>query len=257
MKKTIIAGNWKMNKNLAEAKDFFAQINGKIKNSPLTSSQCILCTPSLYLVEAADYKIAPHLLFGGEDISAHDNGAYTGELSAEMLASADCDYCIVGHSERREYHSETNELLNQKLFRLQEKNITPIYCIGESLEQRESGDTEEVLQTQLEESLKDFNATKGLVIAYEPIWAIGTGKAATAEMAQEVHAFIRNWLSARYSDVIAQQIPILYGGSMKPENIAELIGQTDIDGGLIGGAALKIDSYWKMVEIAEEKGKKC
>ncbi len=255
MKKTIIAGNWKMNKNLAEARDFFAQINDKIKNSPLAKSQCILCTPSLYLVEAANYKIAPHLHFGGEDVSAHENGAYTGELSADMLASTNTDYCIVGHSERREYHGETNELLNQKLFRLQEKNITPIYCIGESLEQRESNETEKVLQTQLEEGLKDFDATKGLVIAYEPIWAIGTGKAATAEMAQEVHAFIRGWLSQRYSDATAEQIAILYGGSMKPENITELIGQADIDGGLIGGASLKIDSYWKMVEIAEAKGK--
>jgi len=251
MKKKIIAGNWKMNKDFFAARDFFNSINEKIGNKPPTKSTCILCVPSPYLLRASKSRIKPNLLFGAQDVSSHPQGAYTGEISADMLTSCEVDCCIVGHSERREYHHESNQLLNQKLFRLQENKILPIYCIGESLAQRESGDTQKVLQTQLAEGLKDFVPTQGLIVAYEPIWAIGTGKAATAEMAQEVHGFIRQWLSKNYSPAIAAEIPILYGGSMKPANIKELISQPDIDGGLIGGAALETTSYWEMVQIAE------
>ncbi len=251
MKKTIIAGNWKMNKDFFAARDFFNAINEKVASQPLSKSTCILCVPSPYLLRASKSRIKPDLLFGSQDLSAHNQGAFTGEISADMLASCEVDCCIVGHSERREYHHESNQLLNQKLFRLQENNILPIYCIGESLAQRESGNTEKVLQTQLEEGLKDFQPSQGLIIAYEPIWAIGTGKAATAETAQEVHRFIRQWLSKNYSPAIAEQTPILYGGSVKPANIKELIAQPDIDGGLIGGAALDVSSYWEMVQIAE------
>ncbi len=253
MKKSIIAGNWKMNKTLPQAEDFFNQINRKIKNAPLRQSSCILCVPSPYLPSASQHKLKSNLLIGGQDVSAHTDGAYTGETSAQMLQSCSVDYCIVGHSERREYHHESNALLNKKLFQLQECDITPIYCIGENLEQREKGLMEKVLLTQLAEGLKGFDISRGTIIAYEPIWAIGTGKAATAQMAQDVHQLIRRWISENYSPAIAEQTHILYGGSMKPANIAELIAQPDIDGGLIGGAALEVESYWEMVKIAEEK----
>ncbi len=257
MRKSIIAGNWKMNKTLSQAEFFFNQIKKKIETTPLKQTSCILCVPAPYLSQTNRYKLKSHLLFGGQDVSSHASGAYTGETSAQMLASCSVNYCIVGHSERREYHRESNALLNQKLFQLQANDITPIYCIGETLEQRESGNTQEVLQAQLTEGLKEFQPAQGLIIAYEPIWAIGTGKAATAQMAQEVHQFIRSWISDNYDPEVAQQTHILYGGSMKPANIAQLINQPDIDGGLIGGAALEVDSYWEMVKIAEDIQKKC
>ncbi len=252
MKKKIIAGNWKMNKDFFAARDFFNQINEKIAQKSLTKSTCILCVPTPYLLRASKSRIKPDLLFGAQDVSAHTQGAFTGEIAADMLASCEVDCCIVGHSERRKYHNESNQILNEKLFRLQENNITPIYCIGESLQERENGDTQKVLQTQLEEGLRGIDLAKEFIIAYEPIWAIGTGKAATAETAQEAHGFIRQWLSQKYSPTIAAKTPLLYGGSMKPANIKELICQKDIDGGLIGGAALELDSYWEMVKIAEE-----
>lgn len=191
---------------------------------------------------------------GAQDVSSHKNGAYTGEVSAAQLRSLGIRYCIIGHSERRQYHAETDALIREKLLRLQENEIIPILCIGETLAQREQGSTKQVILSQLEGCFDEIEMPAGAeaVIAYEPVWAIGTGKTATASQAQEVHALIRDWLTSRFGSQTAQNIHILYGGSVKPDNIRELLAQKDIDGGLIGGAALQLDSYLAMLASALE-----
>ena len=209
----------------------------------------IVCPPFPYLELVGDASEDVEFFVGAQNVSKFDNGAFTGEVSAKMLQSMNIDYCIVGHSERRKYFNETNQDVAEKVNKLLEADINPIVCVGESLEQREAGTHFELIRSQVSEGLfhLDCEQIKRTVIAYEPVWAIGTGKTATKEQAQEVHAFIRAMLAEKYSDDVAQEVSILYGGSCNAKNARELFAQTDVDGGLIGGASLKAADF---IEIA-------
>ena len=258
MRDTIIAGNWKMNKDAFETADFCQKLKSEISE---------LETPKLRVVIAPSFALlstAKEALEGGkievsaQDVSASDQGAFTGEVSASMLASIKVAYAIVGHSERRQYHHESNDLIRAKVQRLLEAEIIPILCIGETLEEREADETKAVLEAQIKGCLSDIELKSGkqLLIAYEPVWAIGTGKTATSAQAQDAHLHIRYWLKLLFGSDIAQSISILYGGSMKPENCEELISQPDIDGGLIGGASLKVGDFASMIKMAAKLQKK-
>ena len=246
MRKRIVAGNWKMNMNSRDARTLFKSLNNK---NLLSSVEVIVAPPSIYLSDFASSK-NKNIYLAAQNCSENENGAYTGEISASMLHSIGVEYCLVGHSERREYQYESDLLLKQKVNVLLENKVIPIFCCGENLEERESGDYNKVIQTQIENSLFHLTASeiKGVVIAYEPIWAIGTGKTASSGQAQEIHAFIRGLLVEKYSLGIAEEIPILYGGSCKASNAKELFSKSDVDGGLIGGAALDLDSFLSIIE---------
>ncbi len=251
MIKKVIAGNWKMNKLFSEADDFFDTIMefvGDFDN--LNNTEIIICPPSLYLELATDYSIDFPVHIGAQNASEHDFGPYTGEISPQMLAAMGVDFSIIGHSERRKYYHETDEVINKKLKNVLNAEITPIFCIGETLEQRENNQTKNVILSQLEKGLKDIEIYKNLYVAYEPVWAIGTGKNATPEQAEEVHSIIRNWLENKYSREIADSIPILYGGSVKPENLISLLSKQNINGALIGGASLDVEKFMKMIKDA-------
>lgn len=252
MRKIIIAGNWKMNKIFPEAEDFFMDIAEYIENKKLGNVEVVICPPSVYLEMAGDITADHQLFIGAQNVSGFESGAYTGELSALMFNSMELDYCIIGHSERRKYFAETDKNINEKLKILQENEIIPIVCIGETLNERESGITEKIVLNQLENAFRNVQINDNVIIAYEPVWAIGTGVTATPQQAQEIHYLIRNWFVDKYSKEVAENIPILYGGSMKPENIKELLSQQDIDGGLIGGASLDISKFSEMIDIAVE-----
>ena len=252
MRKTIIAGNWKMNMLFPEVEDFLFELSDNIEEKELDSVEVVICPPALYLELSSDIANDSKFHIGAQNVNENENGAYTGEISAVMLRSMDLKYCIIGHSERREFYSETDKIINAKLKKLHENEIITIFCIGETLEQREQGITNNVIIAQLEGGLKDVKIEGNVVIAYEPIWAIGTGKTATSHQAQEIHALIRKWLEENYSKDISEQTSILYGGSMKPENVKELLNQPDIDGGLIGGAALDVSKFSSMIATAVE-----
>ena len=250
MRKKIIAGNWKMNKTFSEAEDFFTEITDFLDTVTLNNVDVIVCPPSLYLELATDFAQESDLAIGAQNCSDKESGAYTGEISAPMLDSMDLGYCIVGHSERRQYYGETDQSVNAKINSLLSYGITPIVCIGESLQQREDGDTENIILNQLSDAFSNIDFDKEILIAYEPIWAIGTGKTATPQQAQDIHKLIRNWLNDNYNTDVAESTHILYGGSMKPENVEELLNQIDIDGGLIGGASLDSTKLSSMIEAA-------
>ena len=252
MRKIIIAGNWKMNKTFSEAEDFFVELTDFLNEEELGKVEVVVCSPSPYLEMASDFACENQVFIGAQNVNENDFGAFTGEISASMLNSMEIDYCIIGHSERRKYYHETDDLINLKLKKLQEFEIVPILCIGETLEEREKGITEQVIISQLKGALKEIKINNDLVIAYEPVWAIGTGRTATPQQAQEVHSSIRKWISEKFSSEISDNISILYGGSMKPENIRELLHQPDIDGGLIGGASLDIEKFKAMINTAVE-----
>ena len=252
MRRTVIAGNWKMNKNFSEAEDFFMNITESIKGKDLNNVEAIVCPPSVFLELATDFSVEFPISIGGQDVSANIKGAYTGEVSADMLNSIQVEYCIIGHSERRKYHQESDELINAKLQVLHKNEIIPIFCIGETLQQREEGIAKDIIVSQLQGGLKKISFSQEVIIAYEPVWAIGTGKTATPEQAQEIHKVIRDWLADYYSKEIAEDTIILYGGSMNPVNERELLRQPDIDGGLIGGASLVDEKFDEMIEIAIE-----
>lgn len=254
MRKIIVAGNWKMNHSYDQATGFVKELLPLLKVREANRVEMMIAPAFLFVEKLKDLANASELMIGAQDVSSQEKGAYTGEVSAEMLASIKSDFAIIGHSERREYHKESNELIKEKMIKLFEYKIRPIVCIGETLEQREEGITKDVILSQLKGCFTEIELAKHLevVIAYEPVWAIGTGKTATPEMAEEVHSMIRAWISSEYGTETAEAIHILYGGSMKPENIESLVSQPNIDGGLIGGAALKVDSYLKMVEIASK-----
>ncbi len=257
MKKLYIAGNWKMNKNEQETAEYFTQLL-LVQDQVQDSIEQIICPPFLYLHSSKKLTQISKIIIGAQNVSDRENGAFTGEISAQMLKDMGITHCIIGHSERRQYFHESNELIGKKYIILKKYGIIPIICIGETLEQRESGHTNNVLREQLEGIFRDkvIQEDEQLLIAYEPVWAIGTGKTATPDMAQEVHSLIRNWLIINYNHSTAERIPLLYGGSVKPDNIQELMNQDDIDGALIGGASLEITSYIKMIELAGEI-KKC
>ncbi len=238
MRKTIIAGNWKMNGTVEETEKLISELKKAVFDAD--KATMVVCPPFTALQTAARLLKDTKIGLGAQNMSHKEKGAYTGEISADMLLTVGATYCILGHSERRQYQSEDDLLVNAKARRALATGLTPIICIGETIEQREAGDTEKVIGAQVDGGLSGFTADdlKKTVIAYEPVWAIGTGKTATPEMAQKVHRFIRGRL-AGIDRQAADEVPILYGGSMKPDNASGLLDQPDIDGGLIGGASLK------------------
>jgi len=238
MRRKLVAGNWKMNGSHAANAELLAGIAAA---RPFGCDVAV-CVPFPYLAEAAVALAGSDLRWGAQDCSVHAAGAYTGEVSAGMLAEFGCRHVIVGHSERRQYHGETDQLVADKAKAALAKGVTPIVCVGETLAQREAGETELVVKRQLSAVIHTLAHCAGeMVVAYEPVWAIGTGKVATPEQAQAVHALLRAQLKAATPHADAMQI--LYGGSMKPDNAASLLAQPDIDGGLIGGAALKVADF--------------
>ena len=251
MRQKIVAGNWKMNKTFEEADALLFDIAKRLENLP-TDVQLIVCPPSLYLELATDIveEDEIELKIGAQNVSQFDAGAYTGEISAPMLSSMNMDYCIIGHSERRKYFAESHEMLAQKVDRLLEYGIEPIFCCGEVLEEREANKHFDVVKAQIADSLFHLNDQEmtNVVIAYEPVWAIGNGKTASAEQAQEMHAFIRSIIKEKYGEELANEMSILYGGSCNPANAVELFANPDVDGGLIGGAALKADDFIKIAQ---------
>jgi len=248
MRPKLVVGNWKMNGSRAANASLLAGIVAGLDNANAT---CAVCVPAPYLQQCADTLAGGKLAWGAQDVSVHASGAYTGEVAASMLDDFGCSYVIVGHSERRAYHGETDQVVAQKTLAALNAGLTPIVCVGETLEQREAGQTNVVVGRQLSAVLEllDVDAAARIVVAYEPVWAIGTGKTATPAMAQEVHAQLRSQLRER-SAAAGERVAILYGGSMKPDNAAELMGQGDIDGGLIGGAALKAADFLAIIGAA-------
>ncbi|WP_156285860.1 triose-phosphate isomerase [Oceanivirga salmonicida] len=250
MRKTIIAGNWKMNKTVSETKIFFNELLPLVKN---INANVIVGVPTTSLQVASEITNGTIIKIAAQNMNANLSGAYTGEISPLMLKDLGIEYVILGHSERREYYKECDKIINEKVKSAINNGLKPILCIGEKLEDRENGLTNEVVKTQLIKGLLGVceKGIQNVIIAYEPVWAIGTGKTATPEMAQEVHAFIRQLLSDLYSNEIANEITIQYGGSMKPENVISLLDQKDIDGGLIGGASLDPSSFIKLIEAGK------
>lgn len=246
MRKHIVAGNWKMNNTFNEADDLLNSIMEQLEEKELPrDTQVIVCPPYPYLEMTSDYANDSYFMVGAQNVSDQEKGAYTGEVSAAMLESMEIDYCIVGHSERRAYYGETNKTVAAKVDQLLKHGLKPIVCVGEVLEEREANRQFEVVKQQVEEGLFHLDAEhlQQVVIAYEPVWAIGTGKTATPEQAQEIHHYIRTLLAQKYGDAVANEISILYGGSCKPSNAKELFACPDIDGGLIGGASLKAEDF--------------
>jgi len=247
MRTPIIAGNWKMYKTDKEAYELASSLKDRLRD--VNSVKVVLCPPFTSLSSVKKGIQGSKILLGAQNMHWESEGAFTGEISAEMLLSSGCNFVILGHSERRMHFGETNDMVNKKLKKALEVGLVPIVCVGERLEHRETGKTEEVVEDHIRgafEGLSQKEAEK-VVIAYEPVWAIGTGKTATPKQANDVHRFIREKLSALYSEKVAQSINILYGGSVKPENSKELLEQTEIDGALVGGASLKSDSFEKII----------
>lgn len=253
MRRKLIVGNWKLHGSLVANTVFAAQIKEGLVDVPMAGAPMTVavCVPTPYLAQLQQALAGSLLLLGAQDVSAHASGAYTGEVAAAMLAEFGCKYTIVGHSERRAYHAESDATVAAKVQAALAMAITPIICVGETLTEREQGRTSEVVLRQLDAVLAvlDTVAAEKLVIAYEPVWAIGTGRTATPAMAQEVHVELRAQLTAK--NVAAARVPILYGGSMKPDNAKELLAMPDIDGGLIGGAALKAADFLAIIHAAQ------
>ena len=249
MRKNIVAGNWKMNTTLPEGLQLAKEVNDALKG---VDAKCdvIICVPFTHLASINGVIDKNRLGLGAENCADHVSGAYTGEVSAPMVASTGATYVILGHSERRQYYGETPETLKEKVKLALANGLTPIFCIGEVLEEREAGKHFEVVKTQIEDALFDLSAEdfSKLILAYEPVWAIGTGKTATDDQAQEIHAYIRSVIEGKYGKEVAENTSILYGGSCKPSNAKALFAKPDVDGGLIGGAALKADSFMGIVE---------
>jgi len=255
MRSTIIAGNWKMYKTLEETRSFLEAFSQRLRSVPRHVG-VVVCPPYTSLALAGEMLRGSSVGLGAQDMSEHDEGAYTGEVSWKMLASVGCGYVILGHSERRQYHGESDEQVNRKSTTALDHGLRPILCVGETLEEREAGTTADVVAGQVRGVLRGLSAESmaRVVIAYEPVWAIGTGRNATPEQAQEVHALIRSLVAELYDERIAGQLTIQYGGSVKPDNAAGLLGQEDIDGALVGGACLKVDSFVQILETAGKKG---
>ncbi len=251
MRRKIAAGNWKMNKTLEEGKALTSEVMNMIEDEIRDDVKIVLCPPFIHLTTLQGLlKGKNQISLGAQNCSEHASGAYTGEISAPMLQSIGVEYVILGHSERREYYGESNELLAKKLNIALENNLTPIFCCGEPLQIREKDMQTEYVRKQIQASLFHLsqNDVARIVIAYEPIWAIGTGKTATTDQAQEMHATIRKQITEKYGQETANNISILYGGSVKPDNAKELFACMDVDGGLIGGASLKSRDF---VDIAK------
>jgi triosephosphate isomerase (TIM) len=246
MRKKIVAGNWKMNTSVQEGVELAKAVNSLVNEN---NTIVVLCTPFVHLTEVKKVISKKNIFLGAQNCADQKSGAYTGEVSASMVKSTGATHVILGHSERRAYYGETNALLATKVNLALENGLTPIFCIGEVLEEREAGKHFEVVKTQLNEGLFHLSADdfSKLVIAYEPVWAIGTGKTATGEQAQEIHKVIRDHIASKYGAKLADDTSILYGGSCKASNAGELFANPDVDGGLIGGASLKAEDFLGIV----------
>lgn len=259
MRKKFVAGNWKMNLNTAEA----TALAAGLKNALVCEGACCvdvaICPVFVQIPAVAAVVSGSEINVGAQDVYYESNGAFTGEISVDMLKDVGCAYVLAGHSERRHVIGETDEIVNKKVKATLAGGLKSILCIGELLEEREANKTEAVIERHLREGLKGITANQmaNVTIAYEPVWAIGTGKTASPEQAQEAHAFARKILSDMYGDDLAQQVRIQYGGSVKPGNAAELIGQADVDGALVGGASLKVEDFVGIIRGAGNSGKSC
>ncbi len=243
-RKLFVAGNWKMNTSLAEARALAAGLAEKIGS--VDSVDIAICPPFVYIPAVVEAVSGSNIAVGGQNLFYESNGAYTGETSTDMLKDVGCKYVILGHSERRHVIGETDEIVNRKVIKALADGLDVIFCVGELLAEREAGQTDEVVTRQVKiglEAIDGAGLADRLTIAYEPVWAIGTGKTATPDQAQEVHAMIRGLIGNIYDSQLAEAIRIQYGGSVKPSNAAELLGQSDVDGALVGGAALKVDDF--------------
>lgn len=249
-RKPIIAGNWKMFKTVGEAQSFFSEVKGKAEVDGVESVICAPFTALPALVEAAK---GTNIAIGAQNLHFEDNGAFTGEISGVMLADLGVKYVIIGHSERRAYFAESDEIVNKKTHAAFKHGLTPIVCVGEKLEEREADQTKEVCKVQTEAAFQGLSAEQAaqVVIAYEPIWAIGTGKSSTSADAEDVIAYIRGIVAGLYGEATANAVRIQYGGSVKPNNVTEYLGQANIDGALVGGASLEPASYIALVEGAK------
>ncbi len=243
MRQYIIAGNWKMHKDSTETRELCEAI--RKGHTPDSRFELIVCPPFTSIPAAVESLSGTDIAVGGQNMCWESEGAFTGEVSASMLLTSGCKYVILGHSERRQYFSESDQLIGKKVQLALSSGLLPIVCVGEVIEDREAGRTEDVVGNQFDGIFADIDKTgfDKCVLAYEPVWAIGTGKTATPEMAEEVHKFIRGRIASKYGDESADKMRILYGGSMKPSNSTELLSQPDIDGGLIGGASLKAENF--------------
>jgi triosephosphate isomerase len=246
MRKKIVAGNWKMNKNLSDGLSLASEVVNIVNDELHDDVTVVLCTPFIHLSQVAKIVEGSSKVFlAAQNMSEHESGAYTGDTSVEMIKSVGAQFVVVGHSERRQYHNESNEQLAKKVDLALAHGLTPVFCCGESLDVRESGKEVAFVTSQLTESL--FHLTEEeiqkVVIAYEPIWAIGTGKTASSQQAQDMHKSLREFLAGQFGQEVADEISLLYGGSAKPDNAPELFSQPDVDGGLIGGASLKARDF--------------
>jgi triosephosphate isomerase len=243
----VIAGNWKMNKTVPESLEFAARLLKA--HDPSKERKVIIAPPFTALHAVAGVLRGSSVHLAAQNLHEAEKGAYTGEISGEMLLEAGCSHVIVGHSERRTLFTENNARINRKLLAALSTGLESIFCVGESLQQREDGQTQAIIEQQLKEGLNKFTISdmNKILIAYEPVWAIGTGKTASPEQAQEIHFFIRDWISRQFGSESGSRLPILYGGSVTPKNIAALMAQPDIDGALVGGASLDVDSFIQLI----------
>lgn len=251
MRKKVIAGNWKMNNDLSESQNLITRLTGGLSSLKI-NCDVIICPPFTSLSEANSLIKNTVVKLGAQNVYHEDSGAYTGEISPQMIKSVGCEYVILGHSERRTIFRESNETINKKIKKALEHELKVIFCIGETLDEREKNVTNDVVKKQVEEGLLDIDekSLSNMIIAYEPVWAIGTGRNATPQQAQDVHKFIRKLIEDKYSSVAAGNLTIQYGGSVKPDNAKELLSQPDIDGALVGGACLKAESFIEIIKAA-------
>ena len=247
MRKPIIAGNWKMHKTIAEALEFVNEVKDRVNNDKV---EAVICAPFTLLKDLKQATKGTNIKIGAQNMHFEEKGAFTGEISPLMLKELDMDYVVIGHSERRQYFNETDETVNKKVLKALEVGIDPILCVGETLEEREAGNTKDVCKVQVEKALENVSKEDlaKVVIAYEPVWAIGTGKTATSEDANDVIAYIREVVANLYGE-LANEVRIQYGGSVKPSNVAEIMNQSDIDGALVGGASLEANDYIQLVNF--------
>ncbi len=251
MRKKVIAGNWKMHYDLPESQNLISKLTSGLSGKKF-NCDIIICPPFTSLSEAASLIKGTQVKLGAQNMYFQESGAYTGEVSAKMLMSAGCEYVILGHSERRTIFKETNGLINEKIKAALKAGLKPIFCIGETLEEREKGKEKDVLKTQLSGGLNEISLgeLKNIIIAYEPVWAIGTGRTATPGQAEEMHDYIRSYIEDDFTSEAAENMVIQYGGSVKPDNARDLLSQKNIDGALVGGACLKADSFISIIESA-------
>lgn len=251
MRTKVIAGNWKMHNDLNQTEELINSLKVLLKDKKV-NCDVIICPPFTSLSEASKLIEGSNIKLGAQNMHFEDNGAFTGEVSASMLKSVGCEYVILGHSERRIIFNESDDMINRKIKKALEQKLKPIFCVGELLKEREDGITNDVVKNQVSKGLEGISGDdmKNIIIAYEPVWAIGTGKTATPDQAQEVHRFIRELISQKFSQSVGANMVIQYGGSVKPDNAKELLSQKDIDGALVGGACLKADSFIGIIEAA-------